>query len=74
MGINGPPRPSNHPDRFLDAQEAIEDEVLSLVDRAAAAGWAEVEAVAAIVAVAEHRMLALGKNAELDEILRRLNL
>lgn len=47
---------------------------MALVDRAVAAGWGEIEAVAAIVAVAEHKMLALGKNAELEEILRRLNL
>ena len=74
MSISSPPRPPGHPDRFLDAQEALEDSVLDLVEMAVAAGWREKEAVAAIVSIAEHRMLAIGKNEELDDLLRRLNL
>lgn len=74
MTINRPLRPPEHPDRFLDAQEAIEQEFLALVERAVVAGWGEAEAITATVAVAENRMLAIGKNEELDALLRRLNL
>lgn len=74
MTIPNPPRPEDHPDRFIDAQEALEASVLELVEKAVEAGWGEKEAIAAIIAVAENRMLAIGKNDELDAILRRLNL
>ncbi|KQW30734.1 hypothetical protein ASC71_00065 [Rhizobium sp. Root1240] len=56
---------------MLDAQEALEGAVLDLVERAVAAGWGEVEAVAAIVAVAENRMLAIGENEETDRLIAR---
>lgn len=69
-----PPRPEGQPDRFLDAQEAVEAAVLELIENAVAAGWAEREVIAAIIAVAENRMLAVAENEELDELLRRLNL
>lgn len=72
MSITPPPRPTDHPDRFLDAQEAIEAEVLQVVDAAVAAGWAEVEAVAAIVAIAENRMLAIGENEKLTKLLAEI--
>lgn len=62
MAITPPPRPADHPDRFLDAQEAIESAVLDVIEQAVSAGWGEVEAVAAIVAIAENRMLAIGEN------------
>jgi len=69
MTIPAPPRPEDHPDRFLDAQEAIETSLLELVDKGIAAGWGEREIIAAIVAVAENRMLSLA-----DDLLKRLNL
>lgn len=75
MTINRPPRPPKHPDRFLDAQEAVEADVLQLVDNAVSIGWGEIEALAAIVAVAENRMLALGENErvnrQIDELRKR---
>lgn len=74
MDIPSPPRGSEHPDRFLDAQEAIEAAVLEIVERAVAVGWSEREVIAAVVAVAENRMLALAENDEIDDLLRRLNL
>jgi hypothetical protein len=74
MTIAPPPRPKNHPDRFLDAQEAIETELLALVERAVAAGWGEREAIAAVVAVADNRMLALAADDDLDDLLKRFNL
>ena len=74
MPVSQPPRPEGHPDRFLDAQEAIEAAVLKLVEEAVAAGWGEREAIAAVVAVAENRMLAVAENDEIDDLLRKLNL
>ena len=74
MTIPIPTRPEGHPDRFLDAQEAIETSLLELVDKGVAAGWGEREIIAAIVSVAENRILALAENDELDDLLRRLNL
>lgn len=75
MTITPPPRPSDHPDRFLDAQEAIEPALLQVVEDAVAAGWGEVEAVAAVVTVAENRMLAIGENEavtrQIEELRKR---
>ncbi len=75
MTIAPPPRPVDHPDRFLDAQEAIEGDVLDVVDKAVEAGWGEVEALAAVVAVAENRMLAICENErvnrEIEELRKR---
>lgn len=74
MTITPPPRPEGHQDRFLDAQEAIEAAVLELVEKAVAAGWREHEAIAAVIAVAENRALALAENDEIDALLKRLKL
>ncbi|MGL4197805.1 MAG: hypothetical protein ACRCSX_08600 [Allorhizobium sp.] len=75
MNITPPPRPADHPDRFLDAQEAIEPALLQVVEDAVAAGWGEVEAVAAVVTVAENRMLAIGENEavirQIEELRKR---
>ena len=73
MTIPTPPRPEGHPDRFLDAQEAIEASLLDMVDQAIAAGWGEREAIAAVVAVAENRILGLAENDETNDQLRRIS-
>lgn len=72
MTIAPPPRPTDHPDRFLDAQEAIEADVLQLVDDAVGTGWGEVEALAAVVAVAENRMLAICENERVNRQIEDL--
>lgn len=72
MTITPPPRPAEHPDRFLDAQEAIEGDVLDVVDKAVEAGWGEVEALAAMVAVAENRMLAICENKRVSRQIEEL--
>lgn len=72
MSITQPPRPPDHPDRFLDAQEAIEAVVLRMIDEAVEAGWGEIEAIAAVVAVAENRMLALCENEKVNRQLEEL--
>lgn len=72
MTITPPPRPAAHPDRFLDAQEAIESDFLQLIDKAVAMEWGEVEALAAVVALAENRMLALSENEKVDRQIEEL--
>lgn len=53
-----------HPDRFLSCQEAIDVAVREILDAATLAGWTENEVTAALVEVADNRMLALAANAE----------
>lgn len=72
MTITPPPRPADHPDRFLDAQEAIEGDVLDVVDKAVGSGWGEVEVLAAMVAVAENRMLAICENERVNRQIEEL--
>lgn len=72
MTITPPPRPAEHPDRFLDAQEAMETDVLLLIDAAVAIGWGEVEALAAVVALAENRMLAICENERVNRQIEEL--
>lgn len=75
MPITPPPRPPEHPDRFLDAQEAMEAAVLQIIENAVAAGWGEIEALEAAVSIAENRILAIGENdrmlAKIREQFRR---
>lgn len=75
MPITPPPRPPEHPDRFLDAQEALEAAVLQIIENAVAAGWGEIEALEAAISIAENRMLAIGENdrmlAKIREQFRR---
>lgn len=72
MTIKPPPRPADHSDRFLDAQEAIEADVLQLVEDAVANGWGEIEALEAAIAVAENRMLAIGENESVTRQIEEL--
>lgn len=72
MRIKPPSRSADHPDRFLDVQEAIEDAVLRVLEDAVAAGWGQAESIAAIVTVAENKMLAITEDAYLDDLLKRL--
>jgi hypothetical protein len=72
MSIHPPGKPLDHPDRFLDCQQALEPAFQNVVERATAAGWEEVEVVAALVTLADHHMLARGENIALDELLADL--
>lgn len=66
-----PPRfTADHPDRFLECEEEIEDGVIALVGAAEAAGWGGPEALAAIVSVAENLMLQRKANAQTETDIR----
>ncbi len=69
MTIDAPRHAPDHPDRHIDCQEALESAFQILVEGAAKAGWAEAEAVAAIVELADAHVLAAGENAKLDQLL-----
>ncbi|MFG6084065.1 hypothetical protein ACEUZ9_000307 [Paracoccus litorisediminis] len=68
------PRPHVPPeDRFLECEEALEEELLALIDRAVAAGWDRPETLSAITSLVDN--IALGDQAmdmaRLRHLLRR---
>lgn len=66
-----PPKPGSQ-DRFIECQEAIEDQVQQIVADAHVSGWEHAETLAAIIEVAENLALGLGENQALDDLLGRL--
>lgn len=49
-----PPRlPANHPDQNIECQEALEDELSALIERAEAVGWKLDDITAAVIALAD---------------------
>ena len=65
MTVTPPPRPIADPDRIQDAQAAIEEAVLQVIDDAVQAGWGEIEALEAVRSVAENLLLSIGDNEKL---------
>lgn len=61
-----PPKPGPYEDRHLDCQAALEDDFGALVDAAVASGWDRLEAVAAIIALAENHALQIAANVETE--------
>lgn len=47
-----PKHPGDYPDRDIDCQEAVSDEIVSLIEAAKNAKWSELEAAEAIAQVA----------------------
>ena len=65
-----PPRhPTPYPDRLLDCEEAMEADLLALLDRAEAAGWSRAEAVVALISLCENTQLGDEANAELRRFI-----
>ncbi len=65
--ITAPRITFDHPDRFLCCQEAIDTAAREIIASAVRAGWTEQEALAALVEVADNRMLAEAANLATDE-------
>lgn len=60
-----PPTPDDHPDRFLQCQEAmagVTEVALSAID----AGWKPEEVAAALVELADHMMLGVIAGRDID--------
>lgn len=72
MIIIPPTIPTDHPDRPIACQEAIETAFLSLADQAQDAGWREAEVAAALVDLADNHLLAIEANGYLADLLKRL--
>lgn len=70
--MRGPRHLGPYPDRLLDAQEAIEDDLLRLVDRMEAAGWLREEVLRAMRVVSINHTMADQENERLQDELDRL--
>ncbi|MDX8327206.1 hypothetical protein RMS29_025595 (plasmid) [Agrobacterium rosae] len=66
--IPGPKTLSEHPDHFLNCQEAIADAFRQLAEQAVMAGWGETE-VAGDWWIADCHMLSLASNLETERML-----
>ncbi len=56
--LRGPRKLGLYEDRDIDCQEALEAGLMTLVDRAEAAGWLRIEAYAALVELIDHHAMA----------------
>ncbi|KQS89827.1 hypothetical protein [Rhizobium sp. Leaf386] len=65
--ITAPRITFDHPDRFLSCQEVIDAAARDMIAAAVRAGWTEQEATAALVEVADNRMLGLAANAATEQ-------
>ncbi|MDW9620210.1 hypothetical protein [Sinorhizobium meliloti] len=67
MKIARPIRPTTHPDRHLDCEEAIADMFQAVAAAAEAVGWTRHETAAALISLAENHALAIAANDQLAE-------
>lgn len=68
-----PPPKTAHPGRFIRCQEAPEDALAQVAAAGIEAGWEPEEVATALVELADHRMLALIANRDVDRELAFLN-
>ncbi|KQZ55138.1 hypothetical protein ASD54_07625 [Rhizobium sp. Root149] len=64
-----PPPTANHPDRFLRCQEAMADPFTEIALSAVEAGWNPEEVAAALVELADHLMIGMIVNRDLERDL-----
>ena len=69
--VPGPRTLSEHPDHFLNCQEAIADAFRQLAAQAVMAGWGETEVAGTLVDIADCQMLSLASNLERERMLDR---
>lgn len=69
--IRGPRSTDNYPDRQLECEEALEDDIIVAFDDAASAGWSTAETAMAIVSLVENYLMAQGENAKTEFALLR---
>jgi hypothetical protein len=60
------PSINRNPDRFLQCQEAMADEVADVALSAVTAGWQPEEVAAALVELADHMMLGIIATRDLE--------
>lgn len=75
MAIKPPLQEGSYPNRHIDCQEAIEDELLALVARAVAVGWTHPDLWAALVDLADNSAIGDAELArtreEIDQFLSK---
>ena len=72
MIIDPPERPTDHPDRGLECEGAMEPAFQELARQATAAGWNADEIAAALLSLAKNHVLGLLAKAEMDAAIARL--
>ncbi|PLU02515.1 hypothetical protein [Sinorhizobium medicae] len=65
MKIAGPKRPTAHPDRHLDCEEALEAMFQAVAAAAEAAGWSRNETADALINLADNHVLAIEASNQL---------
>lgn len=68
MSINPPQHPSDHPDRIIDCEFAMEPEFQALAHRAEAAGWSadDVSTAMANLAIAQIKAVVAEQRTDAD--------
>ncbi|MGA0615976.1 hypothetical protein [Paracoccus sp. KR1-242] len=69
--MKGPRRLDAYPDRLLDCEEALEDELAALIGRACAAGWSRPETLAALISLCENTQLGDDADPILSALIGR---
>ncbi len=72
IDIPAAPEDPNDENRNLLCQMAVELPIQDVIEAAVAAGWTELETLAAMIEVADNLMLANVNNAELDALLKAM--
>ncbi len=67
--VSPPKRPTDHPDRLLDCEEAMEAAFQKVIERAAAAGWSQQEAALGLLGLIQAHIHALRENEKTDEAI-----
>lgn len=71
MAIKAPREAGDYPDRMLECEEALEDDVIVMFEDAVSSGWTPAETAIAISNLVENYLLGLGANAQTEvQILR----
>lgn len=70
--LKRPRHEGDYADHGLDCQEALEENILELVDRAVACGWSRSEVLVAVGELADNLMLASLENERLEDKLAQL--
>lgn len=66
-----PPKSANdYPDRAIDCQQTMHEEVIELIMRGAHAGWSEEEATAAVMEICRNHLIGLADFRLIEKILQ----
>lgn len=66
-----PKRPTNHPDRLLDCEEAMEAAFQMVIQRAAAAGWSQREATLGLIGLIQAHVETMRENEKTEDAISK---